>query len=333
MKNKFVVMALVGALALSGCSKQTNDENGGAQPASTTEVSTVSETTEPTTIQTTCRHDALESNQKDDFLSSIVYSNLADEATQREIAAALLAAGISQSYVTDFLNTVDDYNQAVGDVGLVKEGFVTSDELAPFYDVVAIDEKWFAAKGDFIGYNCRMTAMLLFDDLVSVDGEKVSDNKMLFMDEDAILYSKNGRFNDQFTAKFRTFFGDVKTPLVKDVNVHLENVQNYWRDKKVSFKESDAKLITMWQHSDLDDNLFIGHTGVLLPNPSGGLFFVEKLSFQEPYQVLKFENRQQVSDYLMGKYDLSYGQATAKPFIMENDKLIDGYRPNPNNME
>lgn len=31
----------------------------------------------------------------------------------------------------------------------------------------------------------------------------------------------------------------------------------------------------------------------------------------------------------MGKYDTSWGQDTASPFIMENDKLMAGWRPNP----
>ena len=32
---------------------------------------------------------------------------------------------------------------------------------------------------------------------------------------------------------------------------------------------------------------------------------------------------------LMGKYDTSWGQDMASPFIMENDELMDGWRPNP----
>ena len=50
------------------------------------------------------------------------------------------------------------------------------------------------------------------------------------------------------------------------------------------------------------------------------LLFVEKLSFSLPYQVLKFENRKQLKNYLMGMYDISWGQEEAKPFIMENTK-------------
>ena len=31
----------------------------------------------------------------------------------------------------------------------------------------------------------------------------------------------------------------------------------------------------------------------------------------------------------MSKYDISWGQDTASPFIMENDELMAGYSPNP----
>ena len=75
--------------------------------------------------------------------------------------------------------------------------------------------------------------------------------------------------------------------------------------------------------------LFVGHVGVLLTAEDGTLHFVEKVAFQEPYRMLRFADRTALSDYLMGKYDTSWGQDMASPFIMENDKLMDGWRPNP----
>ena len=44
---------------------------------------------------------------------------------------------------------------------------------------------------------------------------------------------------------------------------------------------------------------------------------------------MNLQNRTELSDYLMEKYDTSWGQDTTHPFIMENDALMDGYRPNP----
>ena len=93
-----------------------------------------------------------------------------------------------------------------------------------------------------------------------------------------------------------------------------------------------ASFISVLFHSQLsaDENtLFVGHVGVLVPLKQGGILFVEKLAFQEPYQVIKFQNRTELSDYLMNRYDVEWDQLTAIPFIMENDALLEGYRANP----
>jgi hypothetical protein len=55
------------------------------------------------------------------------------------------------------------------------------------------------------------------------------------------------------------------------------------------------------------------------------IYFIEKIAFQEPYQLTEFESRSQLNDYLMSKYDVSFDQPTAAPFIMENDKLLEKY--------
>ena len=65
-----------------------------------------------------------------------------------------------------------------------------------------------------------------------------------------------------------------------------------------------------------------GYTCLLYTSPTKDkkLLFVEKLSFSLPYQVLEFDNRKQLKNYLMGMYDISWGQEEAKPFIMESTK-------------
>lgn len=72
---------------------------------------------------------------------------------------------------------------------------------------------------------------------------------------------------------------------------------------------------------------------LIMKKLSNILLFLEKLSFQESYQVIQFDNRIELNDYLMNKHDVSWGKPTAKPFIIENDELLEGYRENPNNPE
>ena len=45
--------------------------------------------------------------------------------------------------------------------------------------------------------------------------------------------------------------------------------------------------------------------------------------------IVKLQNRTELSDYLMEQYDTSWSQDTMRPFIMENDSLMEGYRANP----
>lgn len=81
-------------------------------------------------------------------------------------------------------------------------------------------------------------------------------------------------------------------------------------------------MVSVVMHDDLDgNNLFISHVGVMVEDEEGALF-VEKLSFQKPYQAWKFQNKEAVYSYLLDRYAVDYSQETAQPFIMENDKLI-----------
>ena len=112
-------------------------------------------------------------------------------------------------------------------------------------------------------------------------------------------------------------------------------MQQAWKERGINFRYKNdptkASLISAVFHSQITpegNTLFVGHVGVLVPF-DGKLLFIEKLAFQEPYQVIKLENRTQLSDYLMNRYDVEWEQPNAIPFIMENDVLMDGYRPNP----
>ncbi len=266
------------------------------------------------------------------FIDKIAYSNLVDEEIKEEVQKSLIEAGLDAENVYAFLNEVRAYNDTVGDVGLVKEGFNVSDNLIPMYDVEKIDEKWFAKNPEFIGYDCRMTAFLLADNMIEVKNPSSELSPKLFMDNDAIEFSNNPKFNEDSIKDFNTLFTGIPAELTKDVDKHIEEVKNYLAKSQIIFNnKKQASVISVYMHDDLDNELFVGHTGILVPSVNGDyLLFVEKISFQEPYQVLKFNNRQELNDYLMNKYDNWLPTETARPFIMENGDVLNGYRLNPN---
>lgn len=276
------------------------------------------------------------------FLKTIEYSNLVDETSQNYVREALIAGGIRENYADDFFQAVNDFHQTVGEVGLVAEGFVKSDSLEVAYDMGAIIARWEKKHPVFIGYNCRITSFALFRDLVSVSNPIKTKADNLFMDADALQTSTREVFTQAEKTDFMSLFALVPTEYHKDIARHLQKMQEAFKQRGIGFPHkgdaSKASLISVVFHSALSEDpadvyLFVGHVGVLLPIENNKLLFVEKLAFDEPYQAIKFNNRTELNDYLMNRYDVERGQPQAKPFILENDVLLEGYRPNPRNKE
>lgn len=91
---------------------------------------------------------------------------------------------------------------------------------------------------------------------------------------------------------------------------------------KVDFPK-DVRMLSVVLNDNLDgDYLFIGHVGVLLPLNDGYLF-LEKISFEEPYQAIEFSKKEDAYRYLKNKYKDYVDPEVAPPFIMDNDKYVD----------
>lgn len=278
----------------------------------------------------------LEEKKDEEFLKEIEYSNLLDTEVKTYVRKNLILSGVKESSVDVFFREVEDFNRTVADESFVAKGFQTSKELIIPYNQADISEAWNKAKGNFIGNNCRITTFSLLDGVIRVEEPKAEkDSSNLFLDKDSVFMNPNSPFNEEQMECFTSVFSNIKTEATKDIRVHLEKVKDDWKRKKISFSESaKASMISVFIHSAIeggDDTLFIGHVGVLLPLEEGGFLFVEKLSFDEPYQVIKFKNKVELNDCLMNRYDVEWNQPTASPFIMENGELLEGYRKKPGN--
>ena len=270
---------------------------------------------------------------------TLTYSNLVDAPTQEKVQQALIAAGISASNASAFLESVALFNQTAGaKANLVPEGFVTIDSLLPKYDEVAIQTDWMNKYPAFQGYNCRLTSFTLLRDLIAFSGKKFAtkgEDEVLFIDRESLRNAPKKLFTPAEENDFFALFTEVPTTNTKDINTHLQAMQRAWKERGITFRykgdPTKASLISAVFHSQItpeENMLFVGHVGVLVPY-EGKLLFIEKLAFQEPYQAIIFANRTELSDYLMNRYDVEWEQPNAIPFIMENDQLMDGYRPNP----
>ncbi|MFD1929536.1 DUF4300 family protein [Sporosarcina siberiensis] len=276
---------------------------------------------------------ASNTKEEEDYAQSLTYSNLTDATSRDEVKEALEYAGVPTENVDTFFRGVDHFNSTIKEEGLTEKGFTTIDSLEPEYDQLAMLDMWDAKNPEFLGYNCRITSYDLMKDSISIGQPDVENADWLMFDEMALEHSPEKLFDEVEQEQFRTLYSFVPTESTKDIAVHVKNIQEDWKEKEIQFTNDDkTSLISVFFH-DEEGYLFIGHIGVLIPTEDGKLLFLEKIGLQEPYQALKFNKRVELNDYLMNKYDISWDQPTAKPFIMENDELLEGYRENPNNRE
>ena len=265
-------------------------------------------------------------------LETVKYSNLTDEDSRKQLSELLTDAGIEESRIAALLNRVEQFNASVKSEWLT-DGFESAAPTDTKYDPYDMQDEWAAANGSFPGYNCRITAFGLFSEFITAgaDQPETQGEDSLFTDLETIDANPDALCGDS-TAKFCALFAPVNAADSTEVEAQVKALQESWTARGIAFADSKASMISVVFHdkfSDEDNTLFVGHVGVLLSAEDGTLYFIEKVAFQEPYRLVKLQNRTELSDYLMEKCDTSWGQDTTRPFIMENDTLMDGYRPNP----
>ena len=262
----------------------------------------------------------------------VEYANLTDEDSRALLSRLLENAGIDETRIRGLFDRVDQFNASVKSEWLTN-GFERAVPTDTKYDPYEMQDLWAEKNGDFPGYNCRITAFSLFGEFVTVGAgqPEVQGADTLFLDLETLTEDPAVLCGDS-TSKFCALFAPVTAADTTEVADQVKALQAGWSERGISFEDSSARLISVVLHdrfSDTDNTLFIGHVGVLLPAEDGSLYFIEKVAFQEPYRLVKIQNRTELSDYLMEKYDTAWGQDTTRSFIMENDELMDGYRPNP----
>ena len=264
-------------------------------------------------------------------LDRIEYTNLNDRASRELLQELLSDAGVSDGRIQGFFCRVGHFNDSVKQEWLT-DGFEEAGLLYTKYDPYTMQDEWTAKNGTFPGYNCRITAMSLFGDFLSVsaDSQIHAGEDVLFVDKETLKTDPDA-LGGSSLADFCALYSSMKTEHTTEIKRHVQTVQEEWASRGVTFRENERiRLITVFFHdkpTEEESLLFVGHAGVLLTAEDGTLYFVEKVAFQEPYRMLRFADRTVLSDYLMRKYDTSWGQDTASPFIMENDKLMDVKSP------
>lgn len=241
----------------------------------------------------------------------IQMSNMNSEKTLSYVKDSLKGI-IKNENAEKFIELVRDYNDSIS-TNLLSADF--SNNLYPDYEIGKIIKERDKINHKYLNTNCRINTFLLLKDSISLKKNVDIDDSMLFMDIDII--EKTKLFNKDETNKFRQLFQRVKTIKSKNPKKQAKIMSDFLSN--FNFPKN-VKMISVVIHDNLDgDYLFIGHVGVLVPIEKGYLF-LEKISFEEPYQAIKFPDKNSCFKYLKNKFKDYTDQEICPPFIM--DKFI-----------
>lgn len=294
MKNILkILLTLTMALLFVSCAPKTNDHGNEAS-----QVDKQNETP----------------NDKDD--DTIMYTNLSSDETKDELKNALLDKGLNEGDVDSFMSNLDSYNESADTSELASSFTKYSDDVAYNNSMDKFTEK----NPDFLGINCRITTFSLMKNSMDVNKELEDKSSVLDFDKKAI--SDKSLLSEDEMKKFITYYAPIN---VKDEKANYEDlITKEFSERGIKFNNDKVKVVSVYLNSkdEIDGNiLFIGHTGLMYEN-QGKFYFLEKLSFQEPYQLLKFNSKKEIHDYLMKKYNQDMGEGTHEAIITENDKIF-----------
>ena len=295
MKNIFkILLALSMAALLVSCSPKTNDVSN--------------------EVEDPADNKAEEPSDKDD--DTIMYTNLIKDETKEQLKKTLSDKGLDYADLNAFIKNLDEYNESADANELASDFTKYNDEVAYYNSMDKFAEK----NPDFLGINCRITTFTLMKH--NLDIAKEIEDKSSVLDFDKKAISDKNLFNEDELKKFITYYAPIN---IKDEKANYEDlIINEFNERGIKFKNDNVKVVSVYLNSndEIDGNiLFVGHTG-LRYEEQGKIYFLEKLSFQEPYQLLKFSSKKDLYDYLMKKYNQDMGEGTHEAIITENDKVF-----------
>lgn len=262
-------------------------------------------------------------------IEKIKVSNISSEEDRTICRDKLIESGLEEKRVDKFMEMVKSYNEDVNGELPYKNGFVETENIKTDY-TKTVDE--FYKTENKIGSNCRINTFELLLGNIEIKRVKSDNTSTLDFDKSSLENEFPELFTKDETTKFETYFAPVKAKISIDKKDQIAEIKKAVNSRGIKWNDKiDAKIISVWFHNDdeIDGNiLFIGHTGVLVPFEDK-LMLIEKLSFNEPYQAVIVNNRTELSDYLMEKYDIEYNQKNTRPFIFENGSLMKNFRQNP----
>lgn len=251
---------------------------------------------------------------------SPVYTNLTDKDTQKEVCAELEKHGVTKEQTDTLVKWADDFNGRVTGFSF-QDGFQPLEKEGVDYTNLVLENRE-TEDGEYVPEaNCRLTSFLLMKNKIHTEKSQLEDDTYLMFDIEAIDLYDQFKMSPEEKADYICLFNWVPLEGADTEEEHLEKIEKTWKDREIQIEGDGISLISVYLHSPLEDIRFIGHTGVLLETEEG-LLFAEKYGPLYPFQAVKFADREELKEYLLGRPDLYGDETELEPIIMENDKVM-----------
>lgn len=255
----------------------------------------------------------------------MVYNNLQTKQSRNDLENIMSNTDLNKNNTERFFKQVNFFNKQVDKDLLVSKDYERADKIKD-YDFYKIQEELYKKYPTFTGINCRITSFGLISDKINIKNTKNPNLSVVEIDNTSFEDNPVPTLEKEEIAKFNKFYSAIPTENKNDRNFQIEKIKDFWKDNGITINTGkNYNLISVFVFSNLDENnneLFIGHTGLLFNMEDGRYMLVEKLAFTAPYQVVIFENKNDLYDYLMELYDFSNDEYPIKPIIFEDDKVL-----------
>ncbi len=242
-------------------------------------------------------------------------TNMAGSQTSAGVCDDLKAAGLSN--VVTFNDWVLDFAGSAGDGARLSDQWMQPGANIP--DLAACADGW-EKHHDYSDSDCRMTAMLLLDGIITADKtDSEYTGTYLMFDVDAIENTERYEVIRKNLGLFTTLFGD-RTP--RENEDPSEVFGNMWNEYGLRISNENVSLVSIVVYDPDFNQTFTGHTGVLVKQAEDIYLFIEKLAFEQPYQAILVSDTDQLFSLLADRNEYYGGEGDDGPYVYLNGDCL-----------
>ena len=261
-----------------------------------------------------------ETIKDDNFYRAGYASNLVKEDDLNKLKEILKNCNLSN--VDKFISIVNEFNNKEREYELIKNWKEIKD--IDYNDLI------FAGSDDEYDSNCRISTYFLIMDNIDVNREvsfNLSDNSYLMFDIDTIENNSDYKIIQENLHNFIILFGQIDISQTKREDLKEIYVRK-WEEYSIKNTNEDVSIITVINHSNFDNSLFVGHTGLLIKNnmneenKEDQLIFLEKIGFGMPYQISVLNSKENLKEMFEKRANFFGEEDEEGPFVYENGNLL-----------